>query len=119
MIYRALFPRDPFAELDRLQRVLYADNRYAVLLVFQAMDAAGKDSTIRAVLSADGTISGSFTRESATNLALVLSYGSLPVPLTIETTRDIGATLGADSIRRRSEERRVGKECRSRWSPYH
>lgn len=56
--------------------------------------------TIRAVLSADGTISGSFTRESANNLALVLSYGSLPVPLTIETTRDIGATLGADSIRR-------------------
>ena len=25
--------------------------------------------------------------------------------------------LGADSLR--SEERRVGKECRSRWSPYH
>src|SRR5256885_9481501 len=24
-----------------------------------------------------------------------------------------------DAIRRRSEERRVGKECRSRWSPYH
>lgn len=38
-------------EVDRLQRVLYADNRYAILLVFQAMDAAGKDSTIRAVLS--------------------------------------------------------------------
>ena len=38
-------------ELARLQRVLYAHNRYAVLLVFQAMDAAGKDSTIRAVLS--------------------------------------------------------------------
>ena len=33
------------------QRRLYADNRYAVLLVFQAMDAAGKDSTIRHVLS--------------------------------------------------------------------
>jgi PPK2 family polyphosphate:nucleotide phosphotransferase len=39
------------AELEQLQRVLYADNRFAVLLVFQAMDAAGKDSTIRAVLS--------------------------------------------------------------------
>ena len=25
----------------------------------------------------------------------------------------------AERIRRRSEERRVGKECRSRWSPYH
>lgn len=38
-------------ELSELQGVLYAHNRYAVLLVFQAMDAAGKDSTIRAVLT--------------------------------------------------------------------
>ena len=38
-------------ELDDLQRILYADDRYALLLVFQAMDAAGKDSTIRAVMS--------------------------------------------------------------------
>jgi PPK2 family polyphosphate:nucleotide phosphotransferase len=32
-----------------LQRKLNADNRFAVLLIFQAMDAAGKDGTIRAV----------------------------------------------------------------------
>jgi preprotein translocase subunit SecD len=32
-------------------------------------------------------------------LALILSYGSLPVPLRLETTRDVGATLGAESIR--------------------
>lgn len=38
-------------ELARLQNLLYADNRYSVLLIFQAMDAAGKDSTIRRVLS--------------------------------------------------------------------
>lgn len=38
-------------ELYDLQRVLYADERYAVLSVFQAMDAAGKDSTIRKVFS--------------------------------------------------------------------
>lgn len=38
-------------ELDELQRVLYADGRFSLLLVFQAMDAAGKDSTIRSVLS--------------------------------------------------------------------
>ena len=37
-------------ELNRLQRVLAAGDRHAVLLVFQAMDAAGKDSTIRAVM---------------------------------------------------------------------
>src|SRR3712207_7076134 len=29
------------------------------------------------------------------------------------------ASLGPDGSRGRSEERRVGKECRSRWSPYH
>lgn len=37
-------------KLDVLQQKLYADDRWGVLLVFQAMDAAGKDSTIRAVL---------------------------------------------------------------------
>jgi len=34
-----------------LQRVLYAHNQYSVLLIFQAMDAAGKDSTIRHVMT--------------------------------------------------------------------
>jgi len=38
-------------ELRELQRRLYAQDRYSVLLVFQAMDAAGKDGTIRAVMS--------------------------------------------------------------------
>lgn len=37
-------------KLDKLQQTLYAEDRYALLLVFQAMDAAGKDSTIRAIL---------------------------------------------------------------------
>ncbi|MGI9286591.1 MAG: polyphosphate kinase 2 family protein [Pseudomonadales bacterium] len=37
-------------QLDQQQRRLYAQNKHAVLCVFQAMDAAGKDSTIRAVL---------------------------------------------------------------------
>ena len=38
-------------ELEDLQRRLYASDKHSVLLVFQAMDAAGKDSTIRAVMS--------------------------------------------------------------------
>ena len=37
--------------LDELQRKLFADQRHALLAVFQAMDAAGKDSTIRKVFS--------------------------------------------------------------------
>jgi len=38
-------------ELSSLQRLLFASNRYAVLLIFQAMDAAGKDGAIRHVMS--------------------------------------------------------------------
>src|SRR2546422_11743195 len=45
--------------------------------------------------------------------------------LTHQETGRLEATLAdaivraADEIEQRSEERRVGKECRSRWSPYH
>ena len=38
-------------ELSSLQRLQYASNRYALLLVFQGMDAAGKDGAIRHVMS--------------------------------------------------------------------
>ena len=37
--------------LDELQRRLYAEDRRSLLIIFQAMDAAGKDSTIRAVMT--------------------------------------------------------------------
>src|SRR5712691_10261334 len=39
------------AALARLQDMLYAQDRWAVLLIFQAMDAAGKDGTIKHVMS--------------------------------------------------------------------
>ncbi|MEM8844966.1 MAG: polyphosphate kinase 2 family protein [Pseudomonadota bacterium] len=38
-------------QLYDLQRIMYAHDRYSLLLVFQAIDAAGKDSTIRHVLT--------------------------------------------------------------------
>src|SRR5256886_9855890 len=38
-------------EMSDLQSLLYASNRHAVLLIFQAMDAAGKDSAIKHVMS--------------------------------------------------------------------
>ncbi|MGA2747930.1 MAG: ADP-polyphosphate phosphotransferase [Verrucomicrobiota bacterium] len=38
-------------ELSAHQDLLYAHNRYALLLIFQAMDAAGKDSAIKHVMS--------------------------------------------------------------------
>jgi PPK2 family polyphosphate:nucleotide phosphotransferase len=38
-------------ELSARQSLLYADNRYSLLLIFQAMDAAGKDGAIKHVMS--------------------------------------------------------------------
>ncbi|MBE0623262.1 MAG: polyphosphate kinase 2 family protein [Burkholderiales bacterium] len=58
-------------ELSSLQRLHYAYNRYAVLLIFQAMDAAGKDGAIRHVMSGvnpQGCQVYSFKHPSATEL---------------------------------------------------
>ncbi len=38
-------------EIDELQSMMYAHDRYSMLLIFQAMDAAGKDGTIKHVIS--------------------------------------------------------------------
>ncbi len=43
--------RKNVARLDELQDVLYAQNRHALLIIFQAMDAAGKDGAIKHVMS--------------------------------------------------------------------
>jgi PPK2 family polyphosphate:nucleotide phosphotransferase len=42
---------DHVAQLSAQQHLLYASNRYALLLIFQAMDAAGKDGAISHVMS--------------------------------------------------------------------
>jgi len=58
-------------ELSALQQLHYASNRYAVLLIFQAMDAAGKDGVIRHVMSGvnpQGCQVFSFKHPSATEL---------------------------------------------------
>ena len=58
-------------ELSALQQLLYASDRYAVLLIFQAMDAAGKDGVIKHVMSGvnpQGCQVFSFKHPSATEL---------------------------------------------------
>lgn len=57
--------------LDELQNLLYAASNHAVLLIFQAMDAAGKDSIIRNVMSGinpQGCSVHSFKQPSLTEL---------------------------------------------------
>ena len=62
------------------------------------------DSEVIEVLFSFGTSRSDCKEASRAALA---RFGSLP------------AVLDAAPQRSRSEERRVGKECRSRWSPYH
>jgi PPK2 family polyphosphate:nucleotide phosphotransferase len=59
------------AELSSLQRLHYASNRYALLLIFQGMDAGGKDGAIRHVMSGvnpQGCQVSSFKQPSADEL---------------------------------------------------
>ena len=51
-----------------------------------------------AILGGNGQISGSFTFQSATDLALLLRSGSLPAPLEVVEERTVGPDLGEDSI---------------------
>jgi preprotein translocase subunit SecD len=56
--------------------------------------------TINSRISMRGRISGRFTVEEASDLAVILRAGSLSVPVVIEEERTVGPALGADSIRR-------------------
>tara|TARA_B100000686_G_scaffold272672_1_gene289940 strand:+ start:255 stop:1811 length:1557 start_codon:yes stop_codon:yes gene_type:complete len=51
------------------------------------------------ILTGNGQISGDFTFQSATDLALMLRSGALPAPLTIIEERTVGPDLGEDSIK--------------------
>ena len=62
---------DHVAQLSSMQQLHYATNRHAILLIFQAMDAAGKDGAIRHVMSGvnpQGCQVFSFKHPSATEL---------------------------------------------------
>jgi PPK2 family polyphosphate:nucleotide phosphotransferase len=68
--YRSLLA-DYVKELSERQNLLYAYDRYALLLIFQAMDAAGKDGVIKHVMSGvnpQGCQVFSFKQPSATEL---------------------------------------------------
>ena len=65
----------------------------------QALAAAGRPPGLAVVLAGNNPASEIYVRNK------------------IKACHDLG--IYSESITPRSEERRVGKECRSRWSPYH
>lgn len=68
---------------------------FAIILDNQVISAPRINEPI---LGGSGQISGSFTAESANDLAVLLRAGALPADLTIVEERTVGPSLGADSI---------------------
>ena len=72
--------QESLEELARAQELLYADDRYALLIVLQAMDAAGKDGTIKHVMSGinpQGCQVYSFKQPSARGSSIIRSSGGM------------------------------------------
>ena len=71
-------------------------NRVAIILDNKIISAPVVQEPI---LTGQGQITGDFTFQSATDLALLLRSGALPAPLTIIEERTVGPDLGEDSIK--------------------
>ncbi|MEN8652840.1 protein translocase subunit SecD [Streptomyces sp. 21So2-11] len=69
-------------------------NQFAIVLDGEVVSAPSVNQT----LSANAEISGSFTQESAQELANILSYGALPLTFHEETVTTVTAALGGDQL---------------------
>ena len=70
--------------------------RLAIVLDGEIVSAP---SINEAITSGNGMISGNFSFQEATDLALLLRSGALPTPLTVVEERTVGPDLGEDSIK--------------------
>ena len=98
-------------------------NAQFALPTFQAVnsqDKTGPRITITATDGSNSVASGSLTNDATLTITFTANE-----TVTGFAVGDVGVTGGSLSsfsgsgATYRSEERRVGKECRSRWSPYH
>src|SRR3989475_632390 len=125
--------RDSTNLLAVAQRLVQLDplNRSSIKLLAPAWDLRGRrDSTLRYLAQADSLLAvevtvSSFVPDSGGAAVTLLATNLRPAPskpfrLTLEFLDPQGKPVASETRDvPRSEERRVGKECRSRWSPYH
>jgi preprotein translocase subunit SecD len=69
--------------------------RFAIVLDKKVISAPNISS---AITGGSGQITGSFTEQSANDLAVLLRAGALPAPMKVEEQRTVGAELGADAV---------------------
>jgi preprotein translocase subunit SecD/SecD/SecF fusion protein len=74
-----------------------APTRGQVLIVLDGI-AKSAPSVQEPILTGDTQITGTFTFDEAKRLAAVLQSGALPVEIRIDESREVGATLGQDSL---------------------
>jgi preprotein translocase subunit SecD len=82
---------DLFAQITR-------DNVGESLAIFLDGELISAPRINEAILGGSAIISGGFTPAEARELAQNLSFGALPMPINLESTQTIGATLGADLL---------------------
>ncbi|MBT2399153.1 protein translocase subunit SecD [Streptomyces sp. ISL-100] len=70
-------------------------NQFAIVLDGEVVSAPSVNET----LSANAEISGSFTQESAQDLANILSYGALPLTFSEETVTTVTSALGGEQLK--------------------
>src|SRR5258708_2351046 len=93
------------------------------MLLSAVVSAQGQE--IRVAAAADlkfamGELSEKFEKQSGTKVNVTFgSSGNFFSQLENGAPFDLFFSADTEYPRKRSEERRVGKECRSRWSPYH
>lgn len=75
-----------------------APTRGQVLIVLDGI-AKSAPAVQEPILTGDTQITGTFTFDEAKRLAAVLQSGALPVEIRIDESREVGATLGQDSLR--------------------
>ena len=120
---RILVVDDSALTLEVIQRNLSAAGYdvYTVISVDQAIDFLEQDSVDLVITDIKmPKISGlellKYVNENLKGTEIMIITGYPSIKGAVEAVKD-----GAEDylVKPRSEERRVGKECRSRWSPYH
>ena len=81
------------------------------------VSALARDSEELTHHAAEVVTAGTQTRDSGAQMEQTTEKVRLATQTAVRRLTDLGLTT--EESARRSEERRVGKECRSRWSPYH
>src|SRR5256885_287035 len=106
---------DNEASAEAATRALrHLDDEGDITLYALGVIAKDLDGTVKVKKTPD-----SFALGAGTGLAVGGLIGLLGGPLGVVVGAATGSLLGTVRDYWRSEERRVGKECRSRWSPYH